>query len=160
MGPIPSGRAMRALSRLPFNPTYMTDNDQVRHKHSLLIDKWYTSFLKKQSVISHYTKAHKHNLNPINVPELQHTLSMVTQFLTAQMKPALFTPTLQSKKSVSRAPQNSTSLLTPLSPPTQLLAATLSPHHCQCHCHHHAQHVPTLLLTFPLTKPGPWGFSC
>lgn len=52
--------------------------------------------------------------------------------------------------------QNSTSLLTPLSPPTQLLAATLSSHHCQCHCHHHAQHA----LTFPLTEPGPWGFGC
>lgn len=77
-----------------------------------------------------------------------------------QVKPAPFTPTLQSKKSVSRGPRYSTSLLTPLSPPTQLLAATLSPHHCQCHCHHHAQHAPTLLLTFPLTKPGPWGFSC
>lgn len=77
-----------------------------------------------------------------------------------QPKPAPFTPTLQSKKSVSRVPPYSTSLLTPLSPPTQLLAATLSPHHCQCHCHHHAQHAPTLPLTSPLTKPGPRGFSC
>lgn len=73
-----------------------------------------------------------------------------------QTKPAPFTLTLQSKKSVSRVPPYSTSLLTPLSPPTQLLAATLSPHHCQCHCHHHAQHAPTL----PLTSPGPRGSSC
>lgn len=134
----------------------------------------YTFCLKKAAWLcdswshTHYTKAyeHKQSLNPTNAPEFQHTLSMVTQFLTAQlkagpqMKPAPFTLTHQSKKSVSRAPRYSTSLLTPLSPPTQLLAATLSPHHCQCHCHHHAQHAPTLLLTFPLTKPGPWGFSC
>lgn len=109
---------------------------------------------------THCTKACKHKLR------FQRTLFMVTQLFTAQVKagpqinPAPFTPTLQSKKSVSRAPRYSTSLLTPLSPPTQLLAATLCPHHCQCHCHNHTQHAPTLLLTFPLTKRGPWSFSC
>ena len=91
---------------------------------------------------------------------------MVAHLFSAQVKagpqitPDPFTPTLQSKKAVSRGPQCSTFLFTPLSPPTQLLAATLCPHHCQCHCHHHVRLSPTPLLTFRLTKRGPWSFSC
>lgn len=72
---------------------------------------------------------------------------------------AFSSPALRSKKSVSGAPRYSTFLLTPLSPPTQLLAAALCPHQCQCHCHHRAQRAPTLPLTFPLTKRVPWSFS-
>lgn len=73
---------------------------------------------------------------------------------------AFSSPTLRSKKSVSGAPRYSTFLLTPLSPPTQLLAAALCSHQCQCHCHHRAQRAPTLPLTFPLTKRVPRSFSC
>lgn len=65
-----------------------------------------------------------------------------------------FMPTLQFDKSVSKVPRNSTSILTLLSPPTQLPAAPLSRHHRQCP---RRQHAATLLLPSPLTKPGPWG---
>lgn len=71
-----------------------------------------------------------------------------------------FTRSLHSIKSLSTARQDSSSLLALLSPPTQLLAATLCVHHCQCHCHPCAQHVPTPPLTFPHTERGPWNFSC
>lgn len=71
----------------------------------------------------------------------------------------LLLSTLQCKESVSSAPVNSTPFLTPLSPPAQLLAATLCAYHCHCHCHHRAPQAPTLLLTFPLTKLQTSGVS-
>lgn len=66
----------------------------------------------------------------------------------------------QSQKSVSKASWDPTFLVSLLSPPTLLPAATVSPHHCHCHCQHHAQYVATPQPALPVSKLGPWSFSC
>ncbi len=90
---------------------------KVRHKYSLPTVYYQSSRHIQLHILlcnscrhTHYTKQ---SLKPTNDPE-KHTLSVVTQLLNAQVKPgpqvklALFTPALQSKKSLSAAPRYST----------------------------------------------------
>lgn len=135
------------------NPTVLPwQTIMISDKHSLKVtniqagDKW-LHILPTLSSLTHIKAKHAHTVCT-NEGSLAHNWS--PPFMT----------TLQSKKCVHTAHQYSTSFFTPLSPPTQLLAATLCTHLCQCHCHCCAPHAPTLLLTFPLTERGPWSFSC